>query len=237
MKQTSRLSNEILVHSLTAKKQNLNNLSLLPEVNSSNFKRQVTYNEQSLEQQSPNTKRINKNRNLMSKNTSTGKLREQELKVLKYAEEIQRAKRKEEEEIRREEEKRLKMEQNRMSIVESQLSLLDEEERQRRKRKPIIADFDLREIIGRGNFGIVQLAEKDTFVGIGKPANTVEYALKIVRKADIVINKQIQHITSERDVLKQLKEYKEKNKYSIHSYASFQDEEFLYLQLEYVKGI
>ena len=111
--------------------------------------------------------------------------------MLKYAEEIQRAKRKEEEEIRKEEEKRLKMEQNRMSIVESQLSRLDEEERQKRKRKPMIKDFDLKEIIGKGNFGIVQLAEKDTYVGFGKPANTVEYALKIVRKADIIINKQI----------------------------------------------
>ena len=76
-----------------------------------------------------------------------------------------------------------------MSIVESQLSLLDEEERQRRKRKPMIKDFELKEIIGKGNFGIVQLAEKDTFVGSGKPASSIEYALKIVRKADIIINK------------------------------------------------
>ena len=47
------------------------------------------------------------------------------------------------------------MDQNRRSIDESALSQLDDEEKARRKRKPNIRDFELKEVIGKGSFGII----------------------------------------------------------------------------------
>uniref|UniRef100_A0A7S0RC03 non-specific serine/threonine protein kinase n=1 Tax=Pyramimonas obovata TaxID=1411642 RepID=A0A7S0RC03_9CHLO len=94
--------------------------------------------------------------------------------------------------------------------------------RLRRQRKKA-EDFEPLTIIGRGAFGEVRLCrDKDT----GKI-----YAVKKLRKVDMVRRGQIEHVRAERNLLAEVN-----NHCVVKLYYSFQDEEFLYLIMEYLPG-
>lgn len=86
-----------------------------------------------------------------------------------------------------------------------------------------IDDFDHLTIIGRGAFGEVRLVRKrDT----GKV-----YAMKKLRKVDMVKKDQVAHVIAERDVLSQTRHDR-----VVKLYFSFQDVGYLYLIMEYLQG-
>lgn len=83
--------------------------------------------------------------------------------------------------------------------------------------------FERIKLIGRGGFGEVWLVKDNEDRNF--------YALKVLRKADIIMSEQIQNVRTERDILAH-----SDNPWFTYLNCSFQDEERLYLVLEYVCG-
>lgn len=119
-----------------------------------------------------------------------------------------------EEEGLNEEEKRLRRESH----------ALKETEFLRLKRSRLgVDDFDSLKIIGRGAFGEVRLVQK-------KDTGHV-YAMKILRKKDMLEKEQIAHVRAERDVL-----VESDNDWVVKMFYSFQDAMNLYLIMEFLPG-
>ncbi|KAI3661627.1 hypothetical protein MP638_002879 [Amoeboaphelidium occidentale] len=91
-------------------------------------------------------------------------------------------------------------------------------------RKPMaIEDFDLLKVIGKGSFGkVMQVRKKDT---------SRIYAMKIIRKANIVERSEVEHTLAERNVLAQMQ-----NPFIVNLKFSFQSPDKLYLVLAFVNG-
>ena len=90
-----------------------------------------------------------------------------------------------------------------------------------------LGDFEPRQTLGTGTFGRVRLVR---FKPEKAPAKSF-FALKIMRKADIVRLKQVEHILSEARLLSELV-----HPFIVNMCASFQDDTRLYMLLEYVQG-
>jgi len=88
-----------------------------------------------------------------------------------------------------------------------------------------VDDFDPLKVIGRGAFGEVRLVQK---IDTGHV-----YAMKILRKADMVEKEQLAHVRAERDVLV---EASVDNQWVVKMYYSFQDPISLYLIMEFLPG-
>lgn len=84
-------------------------------------------------------------------------------------------------------------------------------------------DFELLTIIGRGAFGEVRIVREKT-------SGKVQ-AMKKLRKAEMLKRGQVEHVKAERNVLAEVH-----NPYVVKLYYSFQDEEYLYLVMEYLPG-
>ncbi|KAF6144003.1 hypothetical protein GIB67_017611 [Kingdonia uniflora] len=86
-----------------------------------------------------------------------------------------------------------------------------------------IDDFELLTMIGKGAYGEVMLC---------RSKSTGEYfALKKLKKSDMLTNGQVEHVRSERNVLAEVN-----NRYVVKLFYSFQDSAFLYLIMEYLPG-
>ncbi|KAH7673716.1 Non-specific serine/threonine protein kinase protein [Dioscorea alata] len=83
--------------------------------------------------------------------------------------------------------------------------------------------FELLTIIGRGAFGEVRLCREKTTRHV--------YAMKKLKKSDMLSRGQVEHVKAERDLLAEVD-----SAYIVKLYCSFQDEEFLYLIMEYLPG-
>ena len=88
-----------------------------------------------------------------------------------------------------------------------------------------LADFDLLETLGTGSFSRVRLVQRKN--GLRDEA----FALKIVKKAVVVRQKQEKHIVSERDLLTKLDHH-----FIVKLRATFQDRLQVYFLFEYVPG-
>ena len=86
-----------------------------------------------------------------------------------------------------------------------------------------VEDFELLTIIGRGAFGEVRLARERCSGEI--------YAMKKLRKSEMLRRGQVEHVKAERDLLAALN-----NEFCVKLYYSFQDEDYLYLVMEYLPG-
>jgi serine/threonine kinase 38 len=84
-------------------------------------------------------------------------------------------------------------------------------------------EFDKIKIIGRGAFGEVMIVKK-------KDSSEV-FAMKVMRKIDMIKKNQVQHIRAERDLLSLAD-----NPWVVKLFYSFQDEIKLYLVMEYLPG-
>jgi len=93
------------------------------------------------------------------------------------------------------------------------------------RQKLTVDDFEQLEIIGRGAFGEVRLCRQRSTEAI--------FAMKKLRKAEMVAKGQVQHVRSELEVMR---EAEDDNPWVVKLHFSFQDEEFLYLIMEYVPG-
>jgi len=86
-----------------------------------------------------------------------------------------------------------------------------------------VEDFEPIKVIGRGAFGEVRLVQK-------KDTGHV-YAMKILRKADMLEKEQVAHVRAERDILVEAD-----HQWVVKMYYSFQDPINLYLIMEFLPG-
>lgn len=115
---------------------------------------------------------------------------------------------------------------------------LTEEEKQERRRQHAsketeflrlkrsrlgVEDFEPLKVIGKGSFGEVRLVQK-------KDTGHV-FAMKILRKADMLEKEQIAHVRAERDILVEAD-----HQWVVKMYYSFQDAINLYLIMEFLPG-
>nr|XP_040244830.1 serine/threonine-protein kinase tricornered isoform X2 [Aegilops tauschii subsp. strangulata] len=92
-----------------------------------------------------------------------------------------------------------------------------------RRHKMGVDDFELLTIIGRGAFGEVRLCREK--------ATSNVYAMKKLKKSEMLRRGQVEHVRAERNLLAEVD-----SAYIVKLYCSFQDDEFLYLVMEYLPG-
>jgi len=86
--------------------------------------------------------------------------------------------------------------------------------------------FNTIKVIGKGAFGEVRLVRMITTGEL--------YAMKILRKSEMIHKEQVNHVMAERDLLADTSlNY---NDWVVNLYFSFQDSKYLYLIMEYVPG-
>ncbi|KAJ8112345.1 hypothetical protein OPT61_g5263 [Boeremia exigua] len=117
-----------------------------------------------------------------------------------------------------------------------------------------ISNYDIVRVLGKGSFGVVRLVrEKSDNTGSGPdsgqdnriilsqhakrsppPARRIKqvYAMKVIRKSDMLRNSQEGHLRAERDFLVA----SENSRWVVPLVASFQDNNNLYLVMEYMMG-
>ena len=118
-----------------------------------------------------------------------------------------------------------------------------------------VAGFEVVRVLGKGSFGVVRLvkekASHDASPSLFEPAQTPVsitteisdqpndrkackevYAMKVIRKSDMLRNCQEAHLRAERDFLVA----SEKSRWVVPLIASFQDNTNLYLVMEYMAG-
>jgi serine/threonine protein kinase len=86
-------------------------------------------------------------------------------------------------------------------------------------------DFEQLTIIGRGAFGEVRLCRKHD--------EQTLFAMKKLRKADMIAKGQVTHVRAERDLMA---EAEDENPWVVKLHYSFQDDAHLYLIMDYVPG-
>jgi protein kinase A len=86
-----------------------------------------------------------------------------------------------------------------------------------------LADFTVGVTLGTGSFGRVRLATH-------KAQNSV-WAIKMLKKVEVVRLQQVEHMISEKTILKRVA-----HPFVVNLSATFQDSRFLYMALEYVCG-
>ncbi|XP_052239573.1 serine/threonine-protein kinase 38-like isoform X2 [Dreissena polymorpha] len=86
-----------------------------------------------------------------------------------------------------------------------------------------VEDFEPLKVIGKGAFGEVRLVQKRDTGHI--------YAMKILRKADMLEKEQVAHVRAERDILVEAD-----HEWVVKMYYSFQDKINLYLIMEFLPG-
>ena len=91
--------------------------------------------------------------------------------------------------------------------------------------KVAIEDFELLRVLGRGSFGKVMLVKKKD------DANNTLYAMKTLRKQQLVKRNQLDHAETEKYVLQQIH-----NPFLVHLYYAFQTMDKLYMVIDYMGG-
>jgi len=90
-------------------------------------------------------------------------------------------------------------------------------------KKMCLTDFDFVRTLGTGSFGRVKYAK---YKGDGQ-----FYAVKFMKKHDIIKLKQVDHINAERNLMAQLQ-----HPFIVNMKGSFKDERFVYLVMECISG-
>ncbi|GAB2298386.1 hypothetical protein Dimus_032451 [Dionaea muscipula] len=86
-----------------------------------------------------------------------------------------------------------------------------------------VDDFDLLTVIGKGAFGEVRVCREKTTGHV--------YAMKKLKKSEMLRRGQVEHVKAERNLLAEVD-----SNCIVKLYCSFQDEEYLYLIMEYLPG-
>ncbi|KAL6564084.1 hypothetical protein OROHE_005324 [Orobanche hederae] len=84
-------------------------------------------------------------------------------------------------------------------------------------------DFELLTMIGKGAFGEVRVCRERTTGSV--------YAMKKLKKSEMLRRGQVEHVKAERNLLAEVD-----SNCIVKLYCSFQDDEFLYLVMEYLPG-
>ena len=91
------------------------------------------------------------------------------------------------------------------------------------KGKYTLADFQIQRTLGTGSFGRVHLVQSKH--------NQRYYAIKVLKKAQVVKMKQIEHTNDERKMLQRVK-----HPFLITLWGTFQDSKNLYMVMDFVEG-
>ncbi|KMZ56500.1 Protein kinase [Zostera marina] len=91
------------------------------------------------------------------------------------------------------------------------------------RHKMGVEDFELLTIIGRGAFGEVRICKEKSTGNV--------YAMKKLKKSEMLRRGQVEHVKAERNLLAEVD-----SDCIVKLYCSFQDEEYLYLIMEYLPG-
>lgn len=91
------------------------------------------------------------------------------------------------------------------------------------RHKMGVEDFDLLTMIGKGAFGEVRVCREKTTGNV--------YAMKKLKKSEMLRRGQVEHVRAERNLLAEVD-----SNCIVKLYCSFQDNEFLYLIMEYLPG-
>lgn len=105
-----------------------------------------------------------------------------------------------------------------------QLGVQESEFLRQKRVRLSIDDFQSIQIIGKGAFGEVRLVQR-------KDSGKV-YAMKSLKKAEMIKKQQIAHVRSERDILTETYNIP----WVVQLYYSFQDRDNLYLVMEFLSG-
>merc|ERR1719171_1125757 len=92
-------------------------------------------------------------------------------------------------------------------------------------RQFTFADFDLRATVGTGTFGRVRV------VKIKGEKDRSPFALKILKKSEIIRLKQVEHVKAEKQILEKIE-----HPFIVNLLYCFQDEKRLFMLMEYVNG-
>ena len=98
--------------------------------------------------------------------------------------------------------------------------------------------FETIRVLGKGSFGVVRLVRerndnrRDSDAGNLSEKSTEVYAMKVIRKSDMIRNGQEGHIRAERDFLVA----SESSRWVVPLITSFQDNSHLYLVMDYMIG-
>ena len=93
------------------------------------------------------------------------------------------------------------------------------------RKKLGLKDFKLIKVIGKGAFGEVRIVRNKN--------DNVVYAMKTMRKKDMIAKNQVAHVKAERDLMANASET---SSFLVKLHFSFQDEIYLYLVMEYCGG-
>ncbi|RVW43860.1 putative serine/threonine-protein kinase ndrA [Vitis vinifera] len=112
---------------------------------------------------------------------------------------------------------------------EEQINIIKDLERKEteymrlKRHKICVDDFENLTIIGRGAFGEVRLCRERLSGNI--------YAMKKLKKSEMLSRGQVEHVRAERNLLAEVDSH-----FIVKLYYSFQDDEYLYLIMEYLPG-
>eukprot|EP00388_Colpodella_angusta_P008528 GDKJ01023276.1.p1 GENE.GDKJ01023276.1~~GDKJ01023276.1.p1 ORF type:complete len:508 (-),score=136.47 GDKJ01023276.1:410-1825(-) len=118
----------------------------------------------------------------------------------------------------------LNLTENEKETVERELRGKETDALRAKLNKPSIRDYEKIAIIGNGAFGIVWLVRKR---GTGEV-----FALKQLKKTELLHKNQLQHVRNERNALSA----PEASKWVATLHSSFSDDIFLYMVMEYLPG-
>ena len=91
------------------------------------------------------------------------------------------------------------------------------------KGKYSLTDFALKRTLGTGSFGRVHLVQSNH--------NQRFYAMKVLKKAQVVKMKQVEHTNDERKMLQKVK-----HAFLVTLWGTFQDSKNLYMVMDFVEG-
>ena len=91
------------------------------------------------------------------------------------------------------------------------------------KGKYSLTDFTLKRTLGTGSFGRVHLVQSNH--------NQRFYAVKVLKKAQVVKMKQVEHTNDERKMLQKVK-----HAFLVTLWGTFQDSKNLYMVMDFVEG-
>ena len=90
-----------------------------------------------------------------------------------------------------------------------------------------LSDFELLDTLGTGSFGRVRLVKYAN----AQPADGLYFALKILKKSEVIYLKQVEHVKTEKKLLETIQ-----HPFIVNLLGAFQDEKNLYLMMEYIIG-
>jgi len=122
----------------------------------------------------------------------------------------------------------LKLDEEKQKRMKRELAKKETEFTRLRRTKMSPNAFESIKIIGRGAFGEVRL--------VRMKATGDLFAMKKLKKSEMIKKEQVAHVRAERDVLADSNYAYQKNPWVVQLYYSFQDANYLYLIMEYVPG-